>query len=156
MTDEAFMRSAIDVARLAIAAAQIPVGAVLVRDGAVVGTAHNTVWRDTDPSAHAEMNLIREAARRLGQVDLGGSTLYCTLEPCPMCLAASHWARIDRIVYGAAIADAAAWGFSELSVPAIELARMGGSPIRVEGGLLAEECRQLFRLWKESGLSRPY
>src|SRR5688572_21465198 len=108
------MRSAIDVARVAIAAAQLPIGAVLVRDGHVAATAHNTVWRDSDPTAHAEMNLIRQAARQLGRIDLAGSTLYCTLEPCPMCLAAGHWSRIDRIVYGAAIADAAAWGFSEL------------------------------------------
>jgi tRNA(Arg) A34 adenosine deaminase TadA len=156
MNDEALMRSAIDVARQAIGAGQLPIGSVLVRAGQVVATAYNTVWRDCDPTAHAEINLIRESARRLSTIDLAGSTLYCTLEPCPMCLAASHWARIDRIVFGAEIADAVAWGFSELRVPAIDLARMGGSPLRIEGGLLADECRQLFTLWRDAGLSRAY
>ena len=72
------------------------------------------------------------------------------------CLAAIHWAKVARVVYGATIADAAAAGYSELSVPAAELARMGGSPLRVEAGPLRDECRDLFRLWRETGLSPPY
>jgi tRNA(Arg) A34 adenosine deaminase TadA len=155
-TDEPLMRAAIEAARQGIAAGQLPVGGVLVRGGEIVATGHNTVWRDTDPTAHAEMNVLRQAVRHLSTIDLTGSTLYCTLEPCPMCLGASHWARVDRIVYGAGIADSAPFGFSELQVPAAELVRLGRSPLRLEGGLLAAECRQLFTLWKAAGLSRAY
>jgi guanine deaminase len=150
VTDADFMRRAVEKTREGIAAGQTPFGAVIVRDGHLVAAAHNTVWRDTDPTAHAEVNAIRLAAAALGSIDLAGCVMYATCEPCPMCLAAVHWAKIDRVAYGASIADAAAAGFSELRLPAEELARLGGSPLRVEGGLLAEECRALFHLWRET------
>jgi tRNA(Arg) A34 adenosine deaminase TadA len=156
MTDNDFMRLAIANAMEAIDVGQIPVGSVLVWDGRVLLAAHNTVWLDTDPSAHAEMNAIRRSARQLGQVYLPDSTIYVTLEPCPMCLSACHWARVSRIVYGAEIADAVAAGFNELTVPAKELARLGRSPIRLEGSVLREECRALFDKWKASGKAKPY
>ncbi|HEY2156384.1 MAG TPA: nucleoside deaminase [Isosphaeraceae bacterium] len=156
MTDEALMTRAIALAREAIAAGQMPVAAVLARDGAIVAEAHNTVWRDTDPTAHAEMNAVRRAASLLKTVDLSGTTIYATLEPCPMCLGAIHWAKIDRAVFGASIADSAAVGFNELAVPATELARMGGSRVVVEGGLLREECVALLEEWKRAGKGRAY
>jgi tRNA(Arg) A34 adenosine deaminase TadA len=156
MTDIDFMHLAIESARQAIAAGQMPVGGVVVLDGQVLLSCHNTVWADLDPSAHAEMNGIRRAAKKLGRVALNGCTVYCTLEPCPMCLAACHWAKVERIVYGADIADAKAAGFSELQIPAAELARLGGSPLRIEGGILRQECRQLFDEWFRSGKARPY
>jgi tRNA(Arg) A34 adenosine deaminase TadA len=156
MTDDDLMELAIAKAREGIAAGQIPVGSVLARGGAVVCAAHNTVWRDTDPSAHGEMNAVRQAARQLGTVDLSGSTVYVTLEPCPMCLTAMHWARVSRVVYGAAIADAKAAGFSELQIPALELARLGQSPIRIEAGPRREECVGLFDQWFRSGKARVY
>ncbi|HZT83781.1 MAG TPA: nucleoside deaminase [Gemmataceae bacterium] len=156
MTDEAGMRWAIEKCREGIAARQSPFGTALVQDGRLVVATHNTVWRDGDPTAHAEVNGIRAAAAALGTIRLSGCTLYTTCEPCAMCLAAIHWAKIPRVVYGATIADAAAAGFSELCVPAAELARLGGSPLRVESGPLRAECRDLFRLWKEAGLSAPY
>src|SRR5579859_2492334 len=101
MSDDDYMRQAIACAMEAIAAGQIPVGSVLVHEGRVLLAAHNTVWADTDPSAHAEMNGIRRVAKKLARVSLAGCTVYTTLEPCPMCLAACHWAKVDRIVYGA-------------------------------------------------------
>jgi tRNA(Arg) A34 adenosine deaminase TadA len=156
MNDEAFLRRAIEVCRAGIDAGQSPFGAVIVRGGAVVASAHNTVWRDGDPTAHAEVNAIRAAASALKSPDLGGCTLYSTCEPCPMCLGASHWAKLDRVVFGAAIADATAAGFAELRVAAATLAELGRSPLRVEGGLLREECADLFRVWKEAGLSDTY
>lgn len=156
MTDEQCMRIAIDKAREGIAAGQSPFGSVIVRDGEVVAAAHNTVWRDTDPTAHAEVNNLRAAAAVLCRIDLHGCTLFSTCEPCPMCLAAIHWAKIERVVFGASIADAAAAGFSELWVSAAQLARLGGSPLRVEAGLLAAECRRLFALWKQSARSTAY
>jgi len=156
MNDEAGMRLAIDRCRDGIAAGQSPFGAAIVRDGMVLAAAHNTVWRDGDPTAHAEINAIRAAAVAAGTIDLHGCTLYTTCEPCPMCLAAIHWAKITRALYGATIADATAAGFSELSVPAAELVRLGNSPLIVEPGPLRDECRTLFRLWKDVGLSSPY
>ncbi|MBX6316692.1 MAG: nucleoside deaminase [Isosphaeraceae bacterium] len=150
------MRMAIAKTREGIAAGQTPFGALIVRDGAVVATTHNTVWRDTDPTAHAEVNCIRRAAAALGTIDLRGCTMYSTCEPCPMCLAAIHWSKIDRIVFGATIADAAAAGFRELSVAAQTLAEMGRSHLRVEGGLLQEECARLFQEWAQAGLSKTY
>jgi guanine deaminase len=156
VTDADFLRLAIRAAREAIAAGQSPFGSVIVRQGAVVAASHNTVWRDTDPTAHAEVNNIRAAARALGAIDLSGCTLYSTCEPCPMCLSAIHWAKIDRVVYGASIADAAAAGFSELRVAARELARMGGSTLVVEGGLLAEECRALFEEFRRVSGGKTY
>jgi tRNA(Arg) A34 adenosine deaminase TadA len=156
MTDTDFLRAAIRAARKGIATGQSPFGSVIVLQGQVVASAHNSVWCDTDPTAHAEVNTIRAAARALNTIDLAGCSLYSTCEPCPMCLAAIHWAKISRVVYGAAIQDAAAAGFSELHVPACELARLGGSPLVVEGGLLAEECRALFTEFLQAGKPATY
>jgi tRNA(Arg) A34 adenosine deaminase TadA len=156
MTDEAFMRLAIQKTREGIAAGQSPFGSVIVHAGEVVAATHNTVWRDGDPTAHAEVNCIRQAARELKAIALRGCTLYSTTEPCPMCLAAIHWAKIERVVFGATIADAAAAGFCELHVDARALAEMGRSPLRVESGLLREECAALFAEWRAAGLSAAY
>ena len=156
MTDEDYMRQAIRKTQEGIAAGQAPFGSVIVADGQVVAATHNTVWRDGDPTAHAEVNCIRAAARALGSIALPGCTLYSTTEPCPMCLAAIHWAKIERVVFGATIADAAAAGFAELHVDAKLLAEMGKSHLRVEAGLLREECAALFDEWKRAGLSKPY
>lgn len=151
-----YMRMAIEEARTGIAAGQSPFGAVIVRDTEVVALAHNTVWRDHDPTAHAEINAIREAATSLKTIDLRGGTIYSTCEPCPMCLAAIHWAKIDDLYYGATIEDAAAAGFSELRVDAATLARMGGSSLRIQDGFLDAECRELFDVWKQSKLGKTY
>jgi len=156
MDDIAFMREAIARAREGIRAGQTPFGAVVVRAGRVLVAAHNTVWRDTDPTAHAEVGALRQAARLLGRIDLAGCDLFTTCEPCPMCLAATHWAKVDRVVFGATIEDAAAAGFTELFLPAREMVERGKSRLRVEGGVCREECRELFRLWEEMGLSAPY
>ncbi len=157
MSDEHFMRLAIEKAKQGIAAGQSPFAAVIVREvRVVVAAAHNTVWRDTDPTAHAEVNAIRTASARLGRIDLRDCTMFSTCEPCPMCLAATHWSKIERVVYGATIADAAAAGFSELRVDARQLATLGNSPLRVEAGLLVPECRALFELWEKTALSKSY
>jgi tRNA(Arg) A34 adenosine deaminase TadA len=150
------MSLAIAEAREGIAAGQTPFGAILVRGGQVIAASHNTVWRDRDPTAHAEVNCIRGAARALAAIDLSGCAMYSTCEPCPMCLAALHWAKVDRVVYGATSADAAAAGFSEFHVDARTLAELGGSPIRLEGGLLRQQCAELFTLWRQAGLSGSY
>jgi tRNA(Arg) A34 adenosine deaminase TadA len=157
MDDAAFMQLALAAAQQAIAAGQMPVGAVVVRDGQLLLSAHNNVWADTDPSAHAEMFAIRRAARQLQSVALTGCTVYVTLEPCPMCLAACHWARVERIVYGARIADSIAAGFSELTIPAAELVKLGRSPVRVDFlPDLQAECAGLFAAWRAAGQSKVY
>jgi tRNA(adenine34) deaminase len=99
MTD--FMAQALDQARAAAARGEVPVGAVLVRDGVVIAAAGNRVEELADPTAHAEMLALREAARLLGQTRLEGCDLYVTLEPCPMCAAAISLARLRRLYFGA-------------------------------------------------------
>jgi guanine deaminase len=156
MTHEDAMRLAVRVAQKGIAAGQTPFGAVVVRAGAVVAEGHNCVWRDTDPTAHAEVVAIREAATALKRIELSGCEMYTTCEPCPMCLSAIHWSKLDAVYYGATIADAEAAGFCELCVGAKVLAGMGGSKLRVETGPLQPECVNLFAEWKAAALSKPY
>lgn len=111
MDDDArYMELALDQARLATAEGEVPIGAVIVCDGEVVGRGRNARERAADPTAHAEMIAIREAAETLGRWRLSGCTLYVTLEPCPMCAGAMVNARIDRLVYGAADPKAGATG----------------------------------------------
>ena len=154
--DDEGMRRAIASCKRGIAAGQSPFGAAIVRDGKIVAEAHNTVWADSDPTAHAEVNALRLAAKGLGTIDLAGCVLYSTCEPCPMCLAAIHWAKVDRVAFGASIPDAASAGFSELTIRAREMVDRGGSPVVVEGGLLADECAALFEVWKAEGDARHY
>ena len=156
MNDSVWMRAAIEKAREGIAAGQSPFGAIIVRGGQLVCSAHNSVWRDCDPTAHAEVNAIREAAKTLATIGLHGCEMFTTCEPCPMCLSAVHWAKLDRVVFGAKIGDATASGFSELAIPARVVAEMGHSPLRVEEGLLADECRELFQQWLHTPGHRTY
>jgi tRNA(Arg) A34 adenosine deaminase TadA len=156
MNHDECMRLAIRTAEEGIAAGQTPFGAVVVCGDAVVALAHNTVWRDSDPTAHAEVNAIRAAAALLRRIDLSGCSMFTTCEPCPMCLAACHWAKLDAVYHGAAIADAVSAGFCELCVPAGQLAALGGSRLRVVPGLMHEECAALFARWHAAGLSSPY
>ncbi|HEX3314343.1 MAG TPA: nucleoside deaminase, partial [Gemmataceae bacterium] len=156
MTEADFMKAAIKKTQEGIELGQSPFGSVIVREGKIVAATHNTVWRDTDPTAHAEVNCIRAAAKALKSIAFAGCSLYSTTEPCPMCLSAIHWAKIERVVFGATIADAAAAGFCELFVDAKTLASMGKSPLKVESGLLRAECADLFQQWLKSGKARAY
>jgi guanine deaminase len=90
-----------------------PFGALVVRDGAVLGTGQNRVTRDLDPTAHAEVVAIRDACTSVGDFSLAGSTLYTSCEPCPLCLSAALWARLDRVVHAADRDDAARGGFDD-------------------------------------------
>lgn len=154
--DAAFMRLAVDVARAGIEAGQTPFGACIVRGEQILSREHNVVWARTDVTAHAEVQALRAACRELGTVDLSGCDVFTTCEPCPMCFAACHWARLDRIVYGARIEDARRAGFSELTISNEEMKRRGGSPVELVGGVERERCVELFHVWKERPGSRVY
>jgi tRNA(adenine34) deaminase len=136
---EHFMRQALEQARRAAACGEVPVGAVVVKDGQVIGRGHNSPLSAQDPTAHAEVLALREAARTLGNYRLEGCTLYVTLEPCTMCSGAMLHARVDAVVYGAAEPRTGAAG-SVLDVfgyPAIN------HQTRVLRGVLAAQCSAL-------------
>lgn len=156
MNHESWMNLALEQARAAIAAGQTPFGAVVVRDDRLVAAGHNEVWLRCDPTAHAETVAIARAAAALRSIDLTGCSIYSTCEPCPMCAAAIHWARLDAVYFGADIDDARRAGFTELTLPAAELYRRGGSPVRAAGGILRPACAALFDEWRRAGLSRAY
>ncbi|HLB35288.1 MAG TPA: nucleoside deaminase [Gemmatimonadales bacterium] len=156
MSTPEFMRRAIEQAREGIAEGQTPFGACIVRDGRVVAAEHNAVWAATDSTAHAEIQAIRAACRLLGTVDLSGSAIYSTCEPCPMCFSAIHWARISTIVFGARIGDAQELGFSELTIPNEVMKREGGSPVVLVPDFLREECLALFREFAKRPDRRTY
>jgi tRNA(Arg) A34 adenosine deaminase TadA len=121
-----------------------------------LAASHNTVLLTTDITAHAEVNALREACHQAGYILLEGAIVATTCEPCPMCMAALHWARVDTVYYGASIADAASAGFNELQLPAAELLRLGGSKLKLIPGVLTQECKQLFAEWNANPQRRVY
>ena len=150
------MRVAIEAARRGRALGQSPFGAAVFRGDDLVHAGHNQVWLRGDPTAHAEVVAIGGATRALGRIDLNGCRLYSTCEPCPMCAAAVHWARLDAVFYGATIADAAAAGFNELHVSIGELYQRGGSTVSVTAGVAREACAALFAEWLADEKRRTY
>ena len=139
MDHEKFMREAIAEAALAFQKGDVPVGAVAVRDGQIIGRGHNRKEELKDPTAHAEMIALQEAARALGGWRLIGVTLYCTMEPCPMCAGAMVQARLPRLVYAVDDPKAGAAG------SVVDLLRNERLNHRVEviAGVLAGEAGEL-------------
>ena len=113
-TDLSWLSQAVELAVANVGDGGGPFGALVVRDGALVATGQNRVTRDLDPTAHAEVTAIRQACRALDSFALDGCTLFTSCEPCPLCLTASLWARLDRVVYAADRHDAARGGFDDL------------------------------------------
>lgn len=144
---EALMRLAIERAREGIALGQSPFGCAIALGGRVVACEHNRVLATPDATAHAEIGAIRLACRELGEHLLTDAIVATTCEPCPMCMAALHWARVGVVHYGATIADATAAGFNELHLPASSLLSEGRSTVQLHGGLLRDECQRLFAEW---------
>ncbi len=149
--DEQAMRLALAEARAAAAAGEVPVGAVLVKDGRVIATGRNAPIGRHDPTAHAEIAALRAAARALGNYRLDGCTLYVTLEPCAMCAGAMLHARLARVVFGAPDPRTGAAG-SVLDV--FGQARLNHQTV-VQGGVLAEEGGQLLRAFFEARRGNP-
>ena len=134
--DEYYMRRALDEARMALEAGEVPIGAVLVCRDRIVARAHNLTETLTDVTAHAEMQAITAASGALGGKYLTGCTLYVTVEPCVMCAGAIGWAQIPRLVYGC---DDEKRGFTRFAPRALH------PRATTTGGILAEECRQLMQ-----------
>ncbi|MGE5096146.1 MAG: tRNA adenosine(34) deaminase TadA [Betaproteobacteria bacterium] len=139
--DEEYMRVALDLAAEAAKAGEVPVGAVVVKDGRIIGRGYNRPITSADPTAHAEIVALRQAAAAEGNYRLPGCELYVTLEPCAMCVGAMVHARLGRIVYGAKDPKTGACG-SIVDLPALTDWNHHG---RFEGGLLADECGALLR-----------
>jgi len=150
------MQVAIEVCRKGLARGQSPFGCAIAVGDQIVARTHNTVVLTTDITAHAEVNAIRAGNKFVKDIFLTGGIVATTCEPCPMCMAALHWARVDTVYYGATIADAESAGFNELQVPASELLRIGGSQVKLIGGTLAAECKQLFAEWLASPTRKVY
>jgi guanine deaminase len=142
-----FLRRAIALAtRNVLTASGGPFGAVVVRDGKIVGEGANSVTTTNDPTAHGEVNAIRAAAKSLGTFSLAGCALYTSCEPCPMCLAAAYWARLDAVYYGASAADAARAGFDDAFLYD-ELRKNAPERKLSSTQLLADEAWASFAAW---------
>jgi tRNA(adenine34) deaminase len=145
-TDAPFMRAALELARRGFGEGEVPVGAVVVVDGVIVGEGFNRPIASADPTAHAEIVAIRAAAARLGNYRLPGATLYVTIEPCLMCVGAMVHARIARVVFGAREPKA---GAVESTQRAHEHPALNHR-IHVTGGVLEEECRAVVQTFFKS------
>lgn len=147
MDPEKLMGYAVEAAQRGIERRQSPFGCAIARGDELVVASHNIVWLSTDITAHAEVTALREACRKLDQILLDDCVVATTCEPCPMCTSALHWARVQKVYYGATIADASEAGFNELTMDAATLLRTGGSQVILQDGVLSGECKQLFKLW---------
>jgi tRNA(adenine34) deaminase len=148
--DEQFMRAALEQAAMAEGVGEVPVGAVIVKDGEIIARAHNRNLLDTDPSGHAEMIALRAAAQKMKNHRLGGCELFVTMEPCAMCAGAIVHARIARLVYGATDPKA---GAVESAMQVVNHPKLNHQ-MEVKAGVLAKGCgeivRQFFRKKREA------
>ncbi len=150
-----FMREAIALSLDNIEHDGGPFGAVIVKDGEIIARGANRVTASVDPTAHAEVNAIREAARVLGTFDLSGCEIYTSCEPCPMCLGAIYWARLDKVYYGNTQADAKAVGFDdsfiydELALP------MGERRLKMTP-MMRDEAIETFKRWENKSDKTEY
>jgi tRNA(adenine34) deaminase len=139
--DAVWMELALEQARLAAAAGEVPVGALVIKDGEIIGQGHNRNLLDSDPTAHAEIVALRQAAARLGNHRLTGCTMVATIEPCSMCAGALIHARIARLVYGANDPKAGAAGSTVLVINHPSL----NHRMEVTAGVLAEKCSEILQ-----------
>lgn len=146
--NERFMQMAIDLSIENVANGGGPFGAVIVRDGEVIATGTNRVTASCDPTAHAEVNAIRNACAKVGDFKLNGCTIYSSCEPCPMCLSAIYWAGIDRIYYGNTKEDAKAINFDDSFIYE-QIALPYSQRAIPTQNLMRESALQGFRLWSE-------
>jgi guanine deaminase len=155
MTKEEIMRKAIALSEESVKNGGGPFGAVIAKDGEIISGASNSVTIDNDPTAHAEVNAIRQATKKLGTFDLSGCEIYTSCEPCPMCLGAIYWAHLDRIYYANDRKDAARIGFDDDFIyKEIELKPADRS--KQMEILLPEEAKKAFQMWEQSSSKTEY
>ena len=149
------MREAIKLSDESVRSGGGPFGAVIVRDGEIIARGENRVTVCNDPTAHAEVSAIREAAARLGTYDLSGCEIYSSCEPCPMCLGAIYWARLDKLYYAGTRADAANVGFDDAHIYE-ELPLEPSQRELPTETLLREEAQRVFEAWAEKTDKKEY
>ncbi len=147
MEKEEYMREAIRMATKNVAEGGGPFGAIIVKDGKVIGRGVNRVTAENDPTAHAEVRAIRDAAKGLSTFDLSGSEIYTSCEPCPMCLGAIYWAHISKIFYGNTKADAAAIDFDDSFIYK-QIATPESERAIPQEHLLGNEAIETFKAWE--------
>lgn len=125
-----------------------PFGACIVKNGKVIAVGNNTVVKTNDPTAHAEINTIRKACKKLDSFKLNGCEIYSTCEPCPMCLAAIYWARLDKLYYGCTRYEAAEIDFDDQFIYDEFKKTQEKRKLLTISDVCHEECRELFKIWK--------
>lgn len=150
-----YMRETIKLSRESVDQGGGPFAAIIVKDGQIVARAANSVTQDNDPTAHAEINAIRQACRVLNTFDLSGCVIFTSCEPCPMCFGAIYWARLDRAYYGNTKADAAAIGFDDAFIYQ-ELALPPHNRALPMINLMPDEAREAFTDWERKEDKVPY
>lgn len=150
-----FMEAALNEARKGAREGQYALGAVVVKEGQIIASAHTSLHRDHDPSAHAEMNAIRSAANKIGSRYLMGCWLYTTQEPCPMCTSAAIWGKMQGIVFGAFEEDAIKefnkknkqkFTWRQIAIPTKDVIAKGIPKLELKEGFMREECLTLYQL----------
>jgi len=149
MKSDKFINLAFKEAKRGIKKGQSPFGAIIVKNRKVIASAHNTVLQDNDPTAHAEINAIKKACKKLKTINLEGCYIYSSTEPCPMCLTAIHWAHIDVIVSATTIGDASEYGFREMLVSNQTLIKLAHLGILIVGNFYRGKGLQLFEIWRK-------
>ena len=149
------MREAIRLASANVENGGGPFGAVIARGGEIIATGVNRVTANCDPTAHAEVSAIRAAAQKLGTFNLSGCEIYSSCEPCPMCLGAIYWARLDRLFYGNTKADAARIGFDDAFIYTELALPLSERTLRAEQ-LLGKEAIATFEAWEQKTDKTPY
>ena len=144
MNYEKYMEVAIEEAKISLEEGHKGFGAVIIKDDRIIAKGHDTDVSDYDPTAHAEINVIRKVAREIMSSDLSGYTILSTHEPCPMCSAACIWGQISRIVFGVSIEDTVKLGRNRISVGCKELIEKSPLNIEVIGGILRDRCIELY------------
>jgi len=149
---DAFMRAALAEAERAMAAGNVPVGSLIVRDGAVIGVGQNRAVSECDPTAHAEVDAIRDACRKLGSTDLSGASCYTTMEPCPMCCWALQEAKVSGLILGARHAAMRRTDYGDYSVE--KLLALTKRRLEVVTGVRVAECEAIRRNWQGRSASQ--
>ena len=155
MTKEELMHRAIELSKNSVKTGGGPFGAVIAKDGIIIAEASNSVTIDLDPTAHAEVNCVRQACFKLKTFNLEGCEIYTSCEPCPMCLGAIYWAHLDRIFYGNDRKDAAAIGFDDDFIYQ-EMPLKPEQRHKTMQRLMGMEALKAFRMWEESADKTEY